>query len=63
VLRNRTAAALTAIDAMVISAQQNAVEQGIQINMSSLLNAQQKAAEYVVREDAELARLSQSLRR
>lgn len=63
VLRNRTATALAAIDAMVISAQQNAVEQNVQVDMSPLLKAQRQAAGFVASEDAELARLSQSLRR
>lgn len=63
VLRNRTTAALTAIDAMVISAQQSAVEQDVQVDMAPLLEAQRQAAALVASEDAELARLLQSLRR
>lgn len=63
VLRNRTGAALSAIDAMVINTQQNAAEQGVQFDMSSLLEAQRQAAAMVANEDAELARLRQILRR
>lgn len=63
VLRNRTATALAAIDALVISTQQNAIEQNMQVDMSPLLKAQRQAAGFVESEDAELARLNQNLRR
>lgn len=63
VFRNRTASALTKIDAMLVSAQETVLDDGNIIDTSLIIAAQQDIANMVNNQDAQLARLRQSLKR